>query len=86
MYFEGASYPEVIYYLTIERKVTIYRYTVYFPVLCALLINLMTLFLDIRTTLRFHLSSLSFITLLLIILYLAFKLGFGALGTPNVGK
>lgn len=86
MYFEGASYPEVIYYLTIERKVTIYRYTVYFPVLCALLINLMTLFLDIRTTLRFHLSSLSFITLLMIILYLAFKLGFGALGTPNVGK
>ena len=85
VYFEGAHYPEVIYYLTIERKATVYRYTVYLPVLSALLINLMSLFLDIRNPLRFHLSSLSFVTLLLVIFYLGFKLGFGSLGLPKVG-
>lgn len=84
--FEGAHYPEVIYYLTIERKVTIYRYTVYLPVLCALLINLMSLFLDIRNQLRFHLSSLSFMTIFAVVLYLGFKLGFGSIGMPKVGK
>lgn len=86
IYDESSHYPEVIYYLTIERKATIYRYTVYLPVLCALLLNLMSLFLDIRCELRFHLSSLSFVTLLLVLLYLGYKLGFGSLGIPRVSK
>lgn len=86
VYEENSHYPEVIYYLTIERRTTIYRYTVYLPVICALLINLMSLFLDIRNEMRFHLSSLSFVTLLLIILYLGFKLGFGSVGIPRVSK
>ncbi|KAH9389094.1 hypothetical protein TYRP_008448 [Tyrophagus putrescentiae] len=83
IYDESSHYPEVIYYLTIERKATIYRYTVYLPVLCASLLNLMSLFLDIRCELRFHLSSLSFVTLLLVLLYLGYKLGFGSLGIPR---
>lgn len=86
VYAEISHYPEVIYYLTIERKTTIYRYTVYLPVLCALLLNLMSLFLDIRNEMRLQLSSLSFGTLFLVILYLGFKLGFGSVGIPRVGK
>ena len=87
IYFEVQQYPQVICSLTIERRSSIYRYTVYLPVLCALLLNLMSLFLDTRSQLRFHLSGLSFITLLIIVLYLGLKLGFGhSLAIPKVSK
>lgn len=84
IYFENAYYPEVIFYLTMERKPTNYRYTIYLPAMCAIWINLISLWLDVRNHLRFQLSSLSFLTLVLIILYLGFQLGFGSWGTPKV--
>lgn len=85
-YDEGVFYPEVVFGLKLQRKTTIYRYAVYIPVICALLLNLMALFLDVQNKLRFHLSTLTFFTLLIIILYLGAKLGFGSLGLPKVSK
>ncbi|UXI18370.1 DNA replication complex GINS protein PSF2-like [Sarcoptes scabiei] len=85
-YDEGVFYPEVVFGLKLQRKTTIYRYAVYIPVICALLLNLMALFLDVQNKLRFHLSTLTFFTLLIIILYLGAKLGFGSLGLPKVIK
>lgn len=69
-----------------QRKASLYRATVYFPVLCALTFNLMTFFLRFDNKLRLHLGSLSFGTLLVELLFLGNKLGFGSLGTPRVSK
>lgn len=80
----GQFFPEVVFSMNIRRKTSIYRYVVYYPVISVLFLNLMALFLDVRNTLRFHLSTLSFVTLLLVALFLGNKLGFGSLGIPKV--
>lgn len=80
----GQFFPEVVFSINIHRKTSIYRYVVYFPIISVLFLNLMALFLDVRNPLRFHLSILCFITLLLIALFLGNKLGFGSLGIPKV--
>ncbi|XP_075678940.1 acetylcholine receptor subunit beta-like 1 [Dermatophagoides pteronyssinus] len=82
----GQFFPEVVFSINIHRKTSIYRYVVYFPIISVLFLNLMALFLDVRNPLRFHLSILCFITLLLIALFLGNKLGFGSLGIPKVIK
>ena len=84
--FEGAQYPEVIFRLNVQRRASLYRATVYFPVLCALAFSLMTFFLRFDNKLRLHLGGLSFGTLLVELLFLGNRLGFGSLGTPRVGK
>lgn len=85
-FYYDEFFPEVVFSLVLQRQPTIYRYAIYWPVLCVIILNLMTLFLDVRNNLRFHLSGLSFFTLLIVILYLASKLSFGSLGTPKVSK
>lgn len=84
--YSETFFPEVIFSITLKRKTTVYRYVVYFPILCALFLNLMTFFIDVRNHLRFYLSTVCFFTLLLYLLYLGSRIGFGSMGTPNVCK
>ncbi len=84
---ENDFFPEVNCYLRLKRRSANYRYTVYLPVICALLLNLLSFFLDVAGRLRFQMVSIAFGSLLLELLYLAVKLGsVSSIGQPKVGE
>jgi len=79
-------YPSVSFFLKIRRNVSIYLYTIFIPAIVAIILSLISFWFPIRSTTRFMISGFSLLLLILLLLYLGTKLGFGSFGTPYASK